>query len=138
MAQLPRETDEMEIKEPQEVLVLTDCVIINKKDYDGLMERINKFHQITEKRRNIEIEVLVNSAKIVDLDENACKLALKNGIVLKDFLHDYAKRGMQEIADKYLMSVEEVEKQAYDSAMNNIEVMLRIKKAEQEKGKEQQ
>ncbi len=36
MAQLPRETDEMENQKTQEVLILDNCVIINIRDYDTL------------------------------------------------------------------------------------------------------
>ena len=136
MSQLPRETDEMEKPKEREICVLENCVILNIENYDKLKKYETQFKVLTEKQREGEVDFMLDHIKIANLDENACRLALKNGIVLKDFLHDYAKREMQEIADKYLMSVEEVEKQAYDSAMNNIEVMLSIKKAEQEKGKE--
>ena len=142
MAQLPRETDEMENQKTQEVLILDNCVIINIRDYDTLKERLRKyeaqFKALTEKQREGEVDFMLDHIKIANLDENACRLALKNGIVLDDFVQEYKKNEWQSLADKYLATIDELKAQAYEIAMRSIQTMLRIREYQRTKGNEQQ
>lgn len=141
MAQLPRETDEMENQKTQEVLILDNCVIINIRDYDTLKERLRRyeaqFKKLTEKQREREVDNILDFLKLSSLDENACKLALKNGVVLDDFVKEDRKGEWQTLADKYLTSVDELKAQAYELAIAHIELNLKIKEYQREKGLEQ-
>lgn len=141
MAQLPRETDEMENQKTQEVLILDNCVIINIRDYDTLKERLRKyevqFKELTAKQRESEVDRLIDFCKIIDLDENACKLALKNGIKLDDFVKG-SEEEWQSLADRFITSVDELKAQAYGLCLKHIEVMLMVKENEKKKGKEKQ
>lgn len=141
MSQSPRETDEMENKKTQEVLILDNCVIINIRDYDTLKERLRKyevqFKELTAKQRESEVDRLIDFCKIIDLDENACKLALKNGIKLDDFVKA-SEEEWQSLADRFITSVDELKAQAYELAIAHIKLNLKIKEYERERGKEQQ
>ncbi len=141
MAQLPRETDEMENQKTQEVLILDNCVIINIRDYDTLKERLRKyetqFKELTSKQREREVDNILDFLKLSSLDENTCELALKNGIVLDDFVKEDRKGEWQTLADKYLTSVDELKEQAYQLAIAHIELNLKIKEYQREKGEEQ-
>lgn len=142
MAQLPRETDEMENQKTQEVLILDNCVIINIRDYDTLKERLRRyeaqFKVLTEKQREREVDNILDFLKLSSLDENACKLALKNGIVLDDFVKEDMKDEWQALADKFLTSVDELKAQAYELAIAHIKLNLKIKEYQREKGEQPQ
>ena len=137
MAQLPRETDEMETQKEREVCVLENCVILNIENYDKLKKYETQFKVLTEKQREGEVDFMLDHIKISNLDENACRLALKNGIVLDDFVQEYKKNEWQSLADKYLATIDELKAQAYEIAMRNIQTMLRIREYQREKGEEQ-
>ena len=138
MSQLPRETDEMETPKEREVCVLENCVILNIENYDKLKKYETQFKVLTEKQREGEVDFMLDHIKIANLDENACRLALKNGIVLDDFVQEYKKNEWQSLADKYLATIEELKEQAYESAMRSIQTMLRIREYQRTKGNEQQ
>lgn len=138
MAQLPRETDEMENPKEREVCVLENCVILNIENYDKLKKYETQFKVLTEKQREGEVDFMLDHIKIANLDENACRLALKNGIVLDDFVQEYKKNEWQSLADKYLATIDELKAQAYEIAMRSIQTMLRIKEYQRTKGNEQQ
>ena len=137
MAQLPRETDEMENPKEREVCVLENCVILNIENYDKLKKYETQFKVLTEKQREGEVDFMLDHIKIANLDENACRLALKNGIVLDDFVQEYKKNEWQSLADKYLATIDELKAQAYEIAMGNIQTMLRIREYQRTKGEEQ-
>lgn len=141
MAQLPRETDEMENPKTQEVLILDNCVIINIRDYDTLKEQLRvyetQFKELTADKRESEVDDMLSFVKIHALDENACRLALKNGIVLDDFVKEDYKDEWQKLADRFITSVDELKKQAYDLALKHIELVLKIKETRRKKGLEQ-
>ena len=138
MSQLPRETDEMENPKEREVCVLENCVILNIENYDKLKKYETQFKVLTEKQREGEVDFMLDHIKIANLDENACRLALKNGIVLDDFVQEYKKNEWQSLADKYLAPIDELKAQAYEIAMRSIQTMLRIKEYQRTKGNEQQ
>ena len=138
MAQLPRETDEMENPKEREVCVLENCVILNIENYDKLKKYETQFKVLTEKQREGEVDFMLDHIKISNLDENACRLALKNGIVLDDFVQEYKKNEWQNLADKYLATIDELKAQAYEIAMRSIQTMLRIREYQRTKGNEQQ
>ena len=138
MSQLPRETDEMENPKEREVCVLENCVILNIENYDKLKKYETQFKVLTEKQREGEVDFMLDHIKIANLDENACRLALKNGIVLDDFVQEYKKNEWQSLADKYLAPIDELKAQAYEIAMRSIHTMLRIKEYQRTKGNEQQ
>ena len=137
MAQLPRETDEMENPKEREVCVLENCVILNIENYDKLKKYETQFKVLTEKQREGEVDFMLDHIKISNLDENACRLALKNGIVLDDFVQEYKKNEWQNLADKYLATIDELKAQAYEIAMTSIKTMLRIREYQRTKGEEQ-
>ena len=138
MAQLPRETDEMENPKTQEVLILDNCVIINIRDYDTLKERLRKyevqFKKLTAKQREREVDNILDFLKLSSLDENTCELALKNGIVLDDFVKEDCKDKWQNLADRFITSVNELKAQACELAIAHIKFNLKLKEYQREKG----
>ena len=141
MAQIRQETDNYEPEREKEVIDLTNCVILSIEDYDTLKERLHKyetqFKELTADKRESEVDDMLSFVKIHALDENACRLALKNGIVLDDFVKEDCKDKWQSLADRFITSVDELKKQAYDLAMKHIELVLKIKETRREKGLEQ-
>lgn len=137
MSQLPRETDEMENPKEREICILENCVILNIENYDKLKKYETQFKVLTEKQREGEVDFMLDHIKIANLDENACRLSLKNGIVLDDFVQEYKKNEWQSLADKYLATIDELKEQAYEIAMRSIQTMLRIREYQREKGEEQ-
>lgn len=140
MAQIPQETDNYEPKGEKEVIDLTNCVILSIEDYDTLKERLRRyetqFKELTASQRESEVDRLIDFCKIIDLDENACKLALKNGIKLDDFVKEGDKE-WQSLADRFITTIGELKDQAYGLCLKHIEVMLRVKENERKKGTEQ-
>ena len=127
----------MENPKEREICILENCVILNIENYDKLKKYETQFKVLTEKQREGEVDFMLDHIKIANLDENACRLSLKNGIVLDDFVQEYKKNEWQSLADKYLATIDELKEQAYEIAMRSIQTMLRIREYQREKGEEQ-